>query len=88
MAVRLEGTIKRFIGTSTDEKPTTDVPPGSSFLESNTGVVSRYDGTVWTAQPGMSTGGSGGVSTSTTRMEALLEVAIEILEDIREILSS
>lgn len=61
MAVRLEGTIKRYIGLSTDAKPNpaygagpddasltkTDVLPGSSFLESDTGKIYRYDGTEW-----------------------------------------
>ena len=85
MAVRLEGTIKRFIGTSSDEKPTTDVPPGSSFLEANTGIVSRFDGMTWIPQPGMST-------TSESRGEdstrAYLETIVRLLEDIREILSA
>lgn len=49
--VRLEGTIKRFIGQSTDLKPaTTDedkIPAGSSFLETDTGKIARFDGNVW-----------------------------------------
>lgn len=62
MTVRLEGTIKRFIGTSTDEKPRTpsygpsrpastdsDIPPGSSFLESDTGRIYRWSGVEWLA---------------------------------------
>ena len=60
MAVRLEGTIKRFIGASTDTKPVVgrlfdgsiladrDLPPGSSFLESDTGRVYRWNGFEWT----------------------------------------
>lgn len=44
MAVRLEGTIKRYIGVSTDEKPMEDVPAGSSFLEEDTGLVWRFNG--------------------------------------------
>jgi hypothetical protein len=48
MAVRLETTIKRFIGLSTDDKPIeTDMPAGSSFLESDTGDIYRWDGESW-----------------------------------------
>ena len=64
MAVRLEGSIKRFIGLSTDEKPVLgtsqlddrgheveitarDLPPGSSFMESDTGRVLRWTGELW-----------------------------------------
>ena len=46
MAVTLERTTKRFIGLSTDDKPT-GAPPGSSFLENDTGRVFRYDGHEW-----------------------------------------
>lgn len=46
MAVRLETTIKRFIGLSTDEKPT-GVPFGSSFLESDTGRIWKYGVDGW-----------------------------------------
>lgn len=63
MAVRLEGTIKRFIGSSTDEKPRPsaqygndgqpnvdrDLPPGSSFLEADTGLIYRWNGLEWVA---------------------------------------
>lgn len=49
--VRLEGTIKRFIGLSTDFKPesTPDdpLPPGSSFLETDTGKIARYGTNGW-----------------------------------------
>lgn len=64
MTVRLEATIKRYIGHSTDTRPrpgvsqpdgTTlkiaDLPPGSSFLEEDTGRVFRWDGTFWAAAP-------------------------------------
>lgn len=59
MSVRLEGTIKRFIGLSTDDKPSVgvqldgttvearDLPAGSSFLEEDTGRIARFDGTRW-----------------------------------------
>ena len=61
MTVRLEGNIKRFIGLSTDPKPVpgyqidgstlavSDLPAGSSFLETDTGLIYRWDGTAaWT----------------------------------------
>ena len=48
MAVKLIGTIQRYIGLSTDTKPT-GVPVGSEFEEHNTGAVYKtYDGTNWT----------------------------------------
>lgn len=48
MAVRLEGSIQRWLGLSTDAKPTGDVSAGSSFMETDTGRIYRYDGTAWT----------------------------------------
>ena len=48
MAVQLETVIKKFIGLSTDTKPT-DVPVGSTFKESDTSSeYICYDGTLWT----------------------------------------
>lgn len=55
MAVRLEGTIQRFIGTSQDNKPgvpadrTMTISAGSSFLEVDTGKIYRWDGFHWNA---------------------------------------
>ena len=63
MTVRLEASIKRYIGDSTDKKPTpgmtiggvelkvSDLPAGSSFLEANTGRIFRWTGAEWTAGP-------------------------------------
>ena len=64
MAVRLETGVKRFIGLSTDQKPqvgpqadgtllgsnlaSTDLPPGSTFLESDSGKLFRWSGEAWT----------------------------------------
>ncbi len=52
MAVKLESTTKRWLGESTDIKPgvvTTEIiPPGSSFLETDTGRIYRWDGSQWT----------------------------------------
>ena len=59
MAVKLETSIRRYIGLSTDEKPVigyqvdgstlaaVDLPAGSSFLESDTGLIYRWDGRAW-----------------------------------------
>ncbi len=64
MATQLEGSIKRWIGLSSDTKPGAgaqpdgsrtpyaDIPVGSSFLESDTGIVWRWTGASWvSAQP-------------------------------------
>ena len=66
MTVLLEGTTRRWIGLSTDEKPRPgqtgfdpatgqsapltegDVPAGSSFLETDTGRIYRWNGEQWT----------------------------------------
>lgn len=64
MAIRQETGVRRFIGLSTDVKPyvgaqadgtlggTTltgsDLPPGSTLLESDTGRIYRWDGSAWT----------------------------------------
>ena len=48
--VKLEASIQRYIGLSSDQKPGphtdgTSVPPGSSFLETDTGKIYRFSGT-------------------------------------------
>ena len=60
MTVLLEGTTRRYIGLSTDEKPSVglqidghtvganDLPVGSSFLETDTGRIYRWNGNAWT----------------------------------------
>lgn len=45
--VLLHGGIKRFTGTSQDTKPQ-DIPAGSSFLETDTGRIYRFNGDMWT----------------------------------------
>ena len=70
MTVRLEGSIRRWIGLSSDTKPepgqtgfdpltnahvplvAADVPAGSSFLETDTGLIWRWNGEQWTSAPG------------------------------------
>lgn len=60
MTVRLEATIKRYIGISTDAKPVPgqvnpdgytvldkDLPPGSSFLATDTNEVWHWNGREW-----------------------------------------
>ncbi len=58
MTVRLETTIRRYIGLSTDVKPdgvdaggisrVNLLPAGSSFLETDTARIYRWDGQHWT----------------------------------------
>ncbi len=52
MAFKLITTIRRFIGTSTDTKPTTGVPIGSTFYETDTARNYIYDGTNWEIRVG------------------------------------
>jgi len=50
MTVLYEARIKRFVGLSTDTKPTDDVPVGSYFWAWDTGTLYKtYDGTNWIA---------------------------------------
>lgn len=56
MTVRLESSIRRYVGLSTDPKPigysgivADPIPAGSSFLETDTGDIWRWNGTEWTA---------------------------------------
>lgn len=37
----------RYIGLSTDTKPTVNVPLGSGLYEADTGLVYLFDGTTW-----------------------------------------
>jgi len=46
MTVKLETTIQRFVGLSTDVKPTSP-SVGSTFNELDTGYVYKYNGSVW-----------------------------------------
>lgn len=47
MAVKQLSQYERYVGLSTDEKPTTGVSVGSTFLESNTSKMFVFDGTQW-----------------------------------------
>jgi hypothetical protein len=46
MAVQRVNESQKVIGLSTDTKPT-DVSPGSTYHELNTGQMFIYDGTIW-----------------------------------------
>ena len=86
MAVRLEGSIKRWIGLSTDDKPALghysdgvivtdgDLPAGSSFLETDTGRIYRWDGREW------------GVHIPENQNEELLTSILLELASIKEVL--
>lgn len=51
MAVIYETRIKRFVGLSSDTKPTDDIPVGSYFWEYDTNILYKtYDGTNWVSQ--------------------------------------
>jgi len=50
--IYLERDTRRYIGVSTDRKPTEledgkQLPPGSSFLENDTRKIFRWDGFEW-----------------------------------------
>ena len=47
MAVISLTNIARFIGTSNDIKPLSNVKNGSTFLETDTGNLYSFDGTNW-----------------------------------------
>jgi hypothetical protein len=48
MVVLMISTIKNYVGLSTDTKPTTNTPPGSTFWEYDTNILYKsYDGTNW-----------------------------------------
>ncbi len=47
MTVQLETTIKRFNGTSIDDKPTVDVPEGSTFHCVDTGAKYIMHNDMW-----------------------------------------
>lgn len=62
MTVRLEGSIKRFVGLSSDAKPRPYrlggdmaegelLPAGSVFYEEDTGKTARWDGSDWRYLP-------------------------------------
>ena len=62
---RLENSTARYIGTSVENKPAArgisigsdgvesiiPIPPGSSFLETDTGHIFRFDGNAWVYSP-------------------------------------
>lgn len=47
MAVSIVATIKRYQGISTDDKPSADVPEGSTFHEIDTGAQYVYHQDMW-----------------------------------------
>lgn len=77
MAVRLEASIKRYIGLSTDVKPidipNETIPSGSSFFETDTWKISRFDGVQWK------------VEQTDTSVAERLDVMIELLKEVRDL---
>lgn len=47
MTVSRIATPHAYVGVSGDTKPTTDVPPGSTFVERDTGHEFIWDGAAW-----------------------------------------
>jgi len=48
MAVKLVSTMQKFIGLSSDAKPTSaDINAGSEFYEYDTGLTYIYNGSAW-----------------------------------------
>lgn len=47
MTVKLVSTIQRWIGLSTDTKPSTNIKVGSTYYELNTGQGWIWDGSNW-----------------------------------------
>ena len=83
MAVRLEGTIQRWVGLSTDIKPdhqTTTIPAGSSFLESDTGHIHRSSGMAWVLYEPVDEQGIvlSAILQEMTQIRAILEYAHEV----------
>ena len=91
MAIKLEGTIRRFIGASTDAKPkpgsffdgrtleAADVTAGSSFLETDTGRIYRWDGESW-AYP---TSGGTSIDSPPTADGMMIALLTEIRDELR-----
>jgi len=91
MAVRLEGTIRRYLGLSTDTKPKVgeqfdgaevtarELPAGSSFLETDTGRILRWDGEAWTYP-------SAGAEVTEDYQAALLAEALKQTELLEQLL--
>ena len=83
---RLVGTIHRYIGTSTEEKPyvgqmdmatraeitAADLPAGSTFEESDTGDEYRFDGRGWSL-----------IGSATALSGRIVDRLDEILEELR-----
>ena len=61
-----ESGIKRLFGISSDSKPSSNVPTGSLFYETDTGVSYVYDGSAWNTQSSRVSGGMSVVSVTPT----------------------
>jgi len=51
MTVALATGAQRYVGLSSDTKPTTGVRPGAEFYETDTLASYVYDGTAWSKVP-------------------------------------
>lgn len=81
--VKLEGSIKRFIGLSSDTKPErwedANTPAGSSFLEADTGRVYRWTGSEWQAAAGSPDGTMQELLIETRSVRERLDMLLEVL---------
>lgn len=74
MTVQQLGSIRRYSGLSIDTKPTSRVPAGATFLETDSGHTFTYDGAIWwpDAEP-----------VSNADIESLLQEQLIVLRGIR-----
>ncbi len=84
MAVVKESSIKRYIGLSTDTKPTS-IPAGSTFYEYDTALlyITYDDGTNWAVKPsGGGTGSSGSFTVFTSSAATTTTITAAALADV------
>lgn len=79
MAVILEGIIKRYVGLSTDSKPTlSTLDAGSEFYETDSGNTYKWSGSAWSIIPSTAstiTGGAGTIQDLIEEFAAFFDVA-------------
>jgi hypothetical protein len=83
MTVVTLGAIRRYSGLSIDTKPTSRVPSGSTFNETDSGRNWTYDGTIWWRDPDpVSTAAIEALLTEQTSLLRSMLVGISKLSDI------
>lgn len=79
MAVSFIGTIKRWKGLSTDDKPTSDIPTGSVFEEADTGKCFVYLKNSWIEDYSRPLSVSKAVDIGNTQQNLLEQILLEII---------